>query len=343
MKLQLEKLKQLKSLGLNYIQGDTSVFVDGVRTPDKATADSLIFVSKHDLVEIALKNGARYFVKTDDLDYQWPAHVTVFSAPSVSAGLAMILPFFDTKRTRFKSSANTTVHPSARIGDNVILGPYCVIGERAIIGAGCLIGAHVVIEDDAIVGANTILHPHVFIGARSEIGTRCEIHPHTTIGSDGYGYVTDPKNGQHHKIPHLGKVVIEDNVEIGANCAIDRGTLGETRLKMGGKYDNQIHIAHNCEIGENALITASFTIAGSTKIGKQFTCGGQAGVGDHLSIADNVTLAARGGFLTDISEPGKYGGFPAVKLQSHLKITRALQDLPEIWKSWRKSSKQETK
>ncbi len=341
--MQLEKLKQLNSLGLNYIQGDTSASVDGVRTPEQATPESLIFVSKHELVELALKKGAKYFVKTHSLNFEWPNHVTVFSAPSISAGFAMILPLFDTKKSRFKNSKNTTVHESAKIGDQVILGAYTVIGERVIIGSGCLIGAHVVIEDDAIIGANTILHPHVFIGARSEVGTRCEVHPHTTIGSDGYGYVTDPKSGQHHKIPHLGKVVIEDDVEIGSNCSIDRGTLGETRLKKGGKYDNQIHIAHNCEIGENALITASFTIAGSTKIGKQFTCGGQAGIGDHLTITDNVMLAARGGFLTDITESGKYGGFPAVKLQSHLKMTKALQDLPEIWKSWRKSQKQEAK
>ena len=338
--MQLEKLNQFKSLGLIYVQGDTSLVVEGVRTPDQATANSLVFVSKHELVEQAIKRGAKAFVKTDALNYEWPENVTVFSISSISLGLAIVLPFFDTKNSRFKNSKNNSVHPSAKIGDQVVLGEYCVIGERVILGSGCLIGSHVVIEDDSIIGANTILHPHVFIGAKSEIGTRCEIHPNTTIGSDGYGYVTDPKTNMHHKIPHLGKVVIEDDVEIGANCAIDRGTLGETRLKKGGKYDNQIHIAHNCEIGENARITASFTIAGSTKIGKQFTCGGQAGIGDHLTIADNVMLAARGGFLTDVPESGNYGGFPAVKLQSHLKITRALQDLPDIWKSWRKTQKE---
>lgn len=340
--MQLNQLEKFKSHGLLHLQGPLNVEISEVKTPDQAHSESLVFVSKQELIELALAKGTKAFIQSSNLKYSWPADITVFTIPSISLGLALVLPLFDKKKSRFRTAQNHTVHPTARIGDNVIIDAYAVIGAHVIIGSGCLIGAHTVIEDYSVIGANTIIHPHVFIGSGSEIGTRCEIHPHTTLGSDGYGYVTDPSNGRHHKVPQIGRVIIEDDVEIGSNCAIDRATLSETRIKSGSKLDNLIHIAHNCEIGENALITASFTMAGSSKLGKQFVCGGQAGVGDHVTICDNVTLTARGAAVNDISEPGTYGGFPAIKLHTHLRITKAIQDLPEIWKSWRRSKKDQT-
>lgn len=335
--MQIKELLKFKSYGLVHLQGDLEAIIEQVSSPEKSNETSLIFVSKQEFVDLALSKRGRYFVKTDSLQFQFPENCTVFSAPSLSLAMALILPFFDNKRSRFENSQQNFVHPTARVGENVVIAPFAVIGARSIIGSNCMIGSGVVIENDCVIGANTCLHPQVFIGAQTEIGTRCEIHPHTTIGADGFGYVTDPQTKKHHKVPQIGKVIIEDDVEIGANCAIDRATLTATIIRKGSKLDNFIHIAHNCDIGDNAMITASFTIAGSSKIGKQFKCGGQTGVTDHVSIADDVTLAGRTGVLQSITEPGVYGGFPAMKIQKYLKTNVALDSLSDMWKDWRRS------
>ena len=335
--MQLKELLKFKSYGLVHIQGSLEVNVEQVSSPEKSNENSLIFVSKQEFVDLALSQKGRFFIKTDSLQTQFPEGCTVFSSPSLSLAMALILPFFDSKKDRFESSKQNSIHPTARIGENVVIGHFAVIGARSIIGSNCLIGAGVVIENDCVIGANTCLHPQVFIGAQTEIGTRCEIHPHTTIGADGFGYVTDPQTKKHHKVPQIGNVIIEDDVEIGANCAIDRATLTATIIRKGSKLDNFIHIAHNCDIGDNAMITASFTIAGSSKIGKQFKCGGQTGVTDHVTIADDVTLAGRTGVLQSITEPGVYGGLPAMKIQKYLKTNVALDSLSDMWKDWRRA------
>lgn len=337
--MQLTQLQAFEKYGLKYLQGPLNREVTDVLPPERAHKTSLVFVSRQEMVKQALERGAENFVKLPAVQFNFPENATVFEVPAVSLGLALVLPFFDKKAARFESSNTAHVHPTARIGDNVVLGPFAVIGANTIIGSGCKIGAHAVVENHCLIGAKTILHPHVYIGSQTEIGTECEIHSHTSIGSDGYGYVTNPADGTHHKVPQIGRVIIEDRVEIGANCAIDRATLTETRIKSGTKLDNLIHIAHNCEIGENGLITAGFAMAGSSKIGKQFITGGQSGVSDHTTITDNVTLAGRTAVLSDITEPGHYGGMPVVKAQQYLRISRALLDLPDIWKWWRKNNK----
>jgi UDP-3-O-[3-hydroxymyristoyl] glucosamine N-acyltransferase len=338
--MQLHSLIPLEKYGLKHIQGSLELQVAQVLPPDQCKPDSLVFVSKPELAALAISKGAKALIKTQSLDFSFPEEICLFEVPSVSAGLAMILPLFDKKALRFEHSSQHFVHPTAQVGADVTIGYGSSIGAGTIIGKGTKIGSQVTIENDCIIGDNCIFHPQVFVGAQTEIGKFCEIHPHTTLGSDGFGYVLDPATGISHKIPQLGKVVLEDNVEIGSNCAIDRATLTETRIRRGTKFDNLIHIAHNCDVGENSLITAGFGTAGSTKFGNRFTTGGQCATAGHLNIADNVTLAGRSVVISDIKEPGTYGGFPAVKIHQHLKTQRALLDLPEIWKFWRKETKE---
>lgn len=337
--MQLRALMPLEKYGLKHLQGSLELNVLRVLPPEQCDQNCLVFVSKPELAEMAISRGAKAIVKTTALSFSFSPQVTVFEVPSVSAGMAMILPFFDLKIKRFEHSPNHFVHPTAKIGPNVTIGYGSFIGANSIVGSGTKIGPQVTIENDCVIGENCILHPQVFIGALTEMGKSCEIHPHTTLGSDGFGYVPDPATGFAHKIPQLGRVVLEDNVEIGSNCAIDRATLTETRIRAGAKFDNLIHIAHNCDVGENSLITAGFMTAGSTKFGKQFTTGGQCASTGHITIADKVTLAGRSAVMGDITEAGSYGGFPAVKLQQFLKTQRAILDLPEIWKFWRKENK----
>lgn len=340
--MQLSSLLPLKKYGLTHIQGSLELNVLTVLPPGECDQQSLVFVSKQEFAETALSRGAKAIIKTKALDFKFPPEITVFEVPSVSAGLAMVLPFFDRKAERFENSKDNFIHPTAKVGANVTLGFGCYIGARTVIGSGTKIGAQVTVENDCTIGDNCTIHPQVFIGAYTEMGKACEIHPNTTLGSDGFGYVTDPQTKIAHKIPQIGKVVLEDNVEIGANCTIDRATLTETRIRSGAKLDNLIHIAHNCDVGENSLITAGFMTAGSSKFGKQFTTGGQCATAGHIVIADDVTLAGRSGVISDITEPGVYGGFPAIKIQRYLKNQKALTDLADIWKFWRKETKDQT-
>jgi UDP-3-O-[3-hydroxymyristoyl] glucosamine N-acyltransferase len=248
-------------------------------------------------------------------------------------GMAILLKYFDRKSVRFtqwgQRHPTALVHADAKIGEGVVLGPYCVVGAHAIIGDGCMIGAHAVIENHAHLGAGCVIHPHVFIGSACEIGRDCEIHPHTSIGSDGFGYAVEA-DGTPRKISHLGNVKIGDGVEIGSNCAIDRATLTSTYVRSGTKLDNICHIAHNCDLGENGFYTAGFMMGGSTKIGRQFVTGGCSVVTSHVTLADNVVLAGRSSVTNDVPNAGPYGGYPLQPLKEALKTAVSIGHLNEM-------------
>jgi len=250
--------------------------------------------------------------------------------------MAILLRHFDGKRERFaqwgERHPTAVVHPSATLGHDVLLGPYCVIGARASVGDGCCIGAHTVIENGAQIGPGTILHPHVFVGADCEIGRDCEIHPHTSIGSDGFGYAVGASR-RPQKIPHLGNVRIGDEVEIGSNCAIDRAKLSSTWIRSGTKLDNICHIAHNCDLGEDGFYTAGFMMAGSTRIGRRFMAGGNSVVSAHLTLADDVVLAGRSTVTSDVREPGHYAGYPLQPIKDAMRTLASLGQLSEMRRS----------
>jgi UDP-3-O-[3-hydroxymyristoyl] glucosamine N-acyltransferase len=221
--------------------------------------------------------------------------------------------------------------PSAQVDPSAAIGPYAVIGPDVVIGRHTTIGAHSIVEQGSSIGDETVIHPSVYIGHSVQIGNRCEIYPNTTIGKEGYGYAHDQK-GNHYKIPHQGGVVLEDDVHIGANCAIDRGTFGETRIEFGTKIDNQCHIGHNCKIGRNGLLTAHLAMAGSSEVGDNFICGGKTAITGHIKITNNVQLAALSGVGKNIDQPGQYGGNPLLPLQEFIKTKVALTHLTEMRK-----------
>ncbi len=197
------------------------------------------------------------------------------------------------------------IHPGAKVkGDSVYIAPYVVIDEDAEIDEGCMVYAHVYVGKSVKIGKNTILLPGAKIMNNCEIGSNCVIGPGTVIGGDGFGYVLH--NGEFLKFPQIGRVIIEDFVEIGANVTIDRGALDDTIIKRGTKIDNLVQIGHNVEIGENTLICGQAGIAGSAKIGSYCVLGGQAGVRDHVRITDFVRIAGKSGVLNSILEKGDF-------------------------------------
>jgi UDP-3-O-[3-hydroxymyristoyl] glucosamine N-acyltransferase len=226
------------------------------------------------------------------------------------------------------------IHPSAIVAASACvdpgahIGPFCVIGKNVQIGPQAALHGGNHVGADSVIGAQSQLFPNVVLYPQTQIGRRVRVHAGAVIGSDGFGYVVD--GGVHRKIPQVGQVIIQDDVEIGANVTIDRGALGPTIIGQGTKIDNLVQIAHNVVIGEKCLVVAQVGIAGSTKIGKNTTLAGQAGLTGHLKIGDNVTVAAQSGVMRDIPDGGKWLGAPAQPDRQAKRQMIALQQLPEL-------------
>jgi UDP-3-O-[3-hydroxymyristoyl] glucosamine N-acyltransferase len=228
------------------------------------------------------------------------------------------------------------IHPSAviarsaTIGNDVAIGAHVVIGERTRIEDRTTISHGTVLSDDVHIGEDSVLYANVTVREQCIIGKRAIIHSGSVIGSDGFGFAPTADKS-YEKIPQRGIVFIEDDVEIGANCTIDRATIGETRICHGAKLDNLIHIAHNVVVGENTVIAAQTGISGSTKIGKNCMIGGQVGIVGHVEIADDIILGAQSGISKSLTGSGKtYFGYPAKELHQSLRIEAALRQLPEL-------------
>lgn len=325
-----EIIKDLNPQEIKYESGPLSNVVIQVTVPERAIASSLVFVSTLEQATALSHTPPAAVIAHSKLNAVFPSSTCVFRSHNIPLAMATVLPLFDGKMNRFRQEERihptAEIHPSAHIGKNTLVGPHVIIGEHAWIGDECTIGANTVIENSSRIGSFTIVHPQVYIGSHCEMGSHCEIHPHTTIGSDGYGYATD-KHGIHHKIPQLGKVVIHDRVEIGANVAIDRATLTETVIGEGTKIDNLCHIAHNVKIGRGCFLTAGFMVAGSSTLGDYVVCGGNTVVADHVNISNHVTLAGASVVLSDIPEEGQYGGHPLVPMRDYLRSLAQLKKL----------------
>jgi UDP-3-O-[3-hydroxymyristoyl] glucosamine N-acyltransferase len=224
----------------------------------------------------------------------------------------------------------------AVVGTGVVLGPDPTVHAYAVISDGARIGCRVTLYPGVFIGANSVIgddvviHPNVTILESVAIGSRVIIHSGTVIGSDGFGFVTD--GGRHHKIPQVGGVIIEDDVEIGAICTVDRATLGNTVIRKGTKLDNMVHIAHNVTIGEHCLFAAQVGIAGSSTLGSYVVMGGQAGAVDHITIGDRVMVGGGSGVTRDMDAGQVVAGFPAIPIRDWLKAQAIFSKLPELKK-----------
>jgi len=256
---------------------------------------------------------------------------TLIKVENAYESFASLLRLVDQARPR-----KTGIHPSAvieasaKVGSDVYIGPYTYIGENAVIGDKCAIYPHVYIGDSTKVGANSILNPGVKVYHECVIGSGCIIHAGSVIGSDGFGFAPQSEN-EYMKIPQLGNVILEDNVEIGANVTIDRATMGSTIIRKGVKLDNLIQIGHNVEVGENTVMAAQTGISGSTKIGKNCMFGGQVGLAGHIKIANGTKIGAQSGILSEIKEENTAViGTPVIEIRNFMKSSILFKRLPEL-------------
>ena len=256
---------------------------------------------------------------------------TLIKVDNAYEAFASLLQLVEQSRPKKKGIHSAAIiEPSAEIGSEVYIGPYAYIGENCKVSDGCSVYPHVYMGDNTRLGKECIVYPGVKIYHDCIIGENCIIHAGTVIGSDGFGFAPHSEN-EFMKIPQIGNVVIEDNVEIGANVAIDRATVGSTIIHKGVKLDNLIQIGHNVEIGENTVMAGQTGIAGSTKVGKNCMVGGQVGIAGHLKIADGTKIGAQSGIPGDIrKENSVLIGTPAIEHKDFLRSSVIFRKLPEL-------------
>jgi len=256
---------------------------------------------------------------------------TLIKVENAYESFASLLQLVDQARPRKKGIHPTAViEPSAMLGKDVYIGAHAYIGENCRIGDNCSVYPNVYIGDTTVVGDNCILYPGVAVYHDCVIGSSCIIHAGSVIGSDGFGFAPQTENS-YMKIPQLGNVILEDNVEIGANVAIDRATMGSTVIRRGVKLDNLIQIGHNVEVGENTVMAGQCGVAGSSKIGRNCMFGGQVGIAGHIKIADGTKIGAQAGIPSDVkTENSVLLGTPGIDHRDFLRSSILFKRLPEM-------------
>lgn len=229
---------------------------------------------------------------------------------------------------------SSQIHPSAKIGTQVRIGAFAKIGPHVVIGDGTTIYAHSFIGSNVIIGRDCEIHPFVTLWDHVQIGNLVKIFSGTVIGSDGFGFFE--KDGRHHEMPQIGKVRIEDDVRIGANCTIDRATLGETVIARGTKIDNLVHVGHNTRVGKNVLLCAQVGLSGSVVIEDSAALGGQVGIGDGVTVGSRARMGGQSGSSTNVAGDATYFLTPATPIRETVKIVKYLRKLPEIWERLKK-------
>jgi UDP-3-O-[3-hydroxymyristoyl] glucosamine N-acyltransferase len=314
------------------VQGDPEHRVSGIAPLDRAGPTDLTFLASVKYAKLLAACEAGAVLVTPELaGTPGPCANRIVVAKPHDAMLAILPRLYRAPERPFIGVHETAVvDPSAEVDADVCVEAFVVIGRGARVGAGSWIGSHTVIGDGVEVGAATRLFPHVTLYPGTRLGARVAIHAGTRIGSDGFGYVY--ANGAHQKVPHVGGCVIGDDVEIGANCAIDRGSIDQTVIGDGTKLDNLVHVAHNVRIGRLCLLAAQVGIAGSSRIEDGAILGGQVGVSGHLTIGSRATLAAQAGVISDIPAGELWSGYPARPHKQSLRGSAAVAKLPDLLK-----------
>jgi UDP-3-O-[3-hydroxymyristoyl] glucosamine N-acyltransferase len=324
------KLTALASLVHGEIIGNQDIDISGVSGILEAQEGDITFLSSAKYVKDLPGCKASCLIVKEPLK---ETGITQLKVSNPYLAYAKLLEHFYVKpQEPIGISKHAFVSDKARLGKNVSVFPFAYIADGVTIGDGTVVFPYVYVGENATIGVDCILYPHVTLQERIRIGNRVIIHAGSVIGSDGFGYVFD--GGIYHKIPQVGSVVIEDDVEIGSNVSVDRATTGDTIIGKGTKIDNLSQIAHNVRIGNNTIIIAQVGIGGSTEIGDYVTLAGQVGVADHTKIDSQTMIGAQSGVMGTISRGG-YSGSPAMPHREWLKAQAVFSRLPELQKKIR--------
>ncbi|MBN9349939.1 MAG: UDP-3-O-(3-hydroxymyristoyl)glucosamine N-acyltransferase [Chitinophagaceae bacterium] len=326
--------QQIAALIQGRIEGDPEVKVRSFGRLENATAGQIAFFSNPKYEEYLYSTQASIIIVNESLEPEHPIGATLIKVKDAYSAFASLLSEYEKiKRQNLVGIQQPVfIHPTAKIGDNVFIGAFSYIGENVVIRDHVKIYPQVFLGSNVVIDHDSILFAAVKVQHDCVIGSHVSIHAGTVIGSDGFGYAPQA-DGTYKKIPQIGNVVIEDNVEIGSNCTIDRSTIGSTVIRAGAKLDNLIQIAHNVEIGNNTVIAAQSGISGSTKVGKNVMIGGQVGIVGHIQIADGAKINAQSGVSKSIKQENMaVTGTPAFEYTHALRSQSLSRNLPTLEK-----------
>ena len=312
------------------IEGDPEITISKLSKIEEGEPGSLSFLANPLYTQYIYTTKASIVIVNNSFVAEHPVGATMIRVESADIAFAKLLENYNRIKYDKKGiSEHSVISSSASLGINVYIGEFAVIGDRVVIGNNVKIYPHAFIDDNTMVDDNTILFSGVKIYSDNKIGKNCIIHAGSVIGADGFRF--NQQDGRNIKVPQIGNVIIQDDVEIGSNCTIDRATFGSTVIRKGVKLDNLIHIAHNVEIGENTCIAAGTGIAGSVKVGKNCMISGHVSVTNHVTIADGTMLGGATGVSRSLTKPGQaYLGAPALEVSKFRRSIALFRNLPEL-------------
>ncbi len=331
------KLKSIAELLDGTLSGDEDIEISGVAKIEEAKQGDITFISNSKYRKYLSSTKASAVIIDDKVGEVDFPHIKVDDA---YVGFVFLLKAFSPQPHNYIRgiSENAHIENSAQIGESVAIAPHVYIGPDVVIGKETIIYPGVVLLKNVRIGARCVLYPNVSIREDCIVGDRVILHNGVVVGSDGFGFA--PRGEKYLKIPQLGNVIVENDVEIGANTTIDRATLGSTIIRAGSKLDNLVQIAHNVHVGANTVIASQTGIAGSSEVGKHVTIGGQVGITGHIKVGDHAMIAAQSGITKDIPEKTVMFGTPALPLTQRKRIDVSLRHLPEMVKRLKQLEKE---
>lgn len=325
------KAEQIANFIGGRVEGDPNASVHTFAKIEEGVNGAISFLSNPKYTHYIYDTDSSIVIVNEDVVLEHPVKPTLIRVQNAYESIAKLLQLYDASKPKKKGIApQAYIAESAKIGDDCYIGAFACIGENTVIGKGCEIHPHAVIGDNVKIGDNCKIFPNTTIYEGCKLGNNVTIHAGSVIGADGFGFA--PNAEGYDKIPQIGIVTIEDNVEIGANTCVDRSTMGSTIIRKGVKLDNLVQVAHNVEIGENTVMSAQVGIAGSTKVGSWCMFGGQVGLAGHIHVGDKTFLGAQSGVPGSLKGNETLIGTPPMNPRGYFKSQAIFRRLPDMYK-----------
>lgn len=331
--------QQIAELIKGRVEGDKDAKVSSFAKIEEGHEGAISFLSNKKYLHYIYETKSSVVLVDESLALERNVNCTLIRVKSAYEAVAQLLQLYESMKPRKRGISDLAfIEPTATIGKDCYIGPFAYVGPKCVIGDNSIIHPHAALGDNVIVGKNTEIHSNAVIYHDCKVGNRCILHAGCVIGADGFGFA--PSENGYDKIPQIGIVTIEDDVEIGANTCVDRSTMGSTFIRNGVKLDNLVQIAHNTDIGANTVMSSQVGVAGSTKVGEWCMFGGQVGISGHITIGNKVMLGAQSGVPGSIKDGQQLIGTPPMEMRSYFKSQAIFRRLPEMYNEINKLRKE---
>lgn len=331
--------QQIAELIKGRVEGDKDAKVSSFAKIEEGHEGAISFLSNKKYLHYIYETKSSVVLVDESLELERNVNCTLIRVKSAYEAVAQLLQLYESMKPRKRGISDLAfIDPTATIGEDCYIGPFAYVGQKCVIGDNSIIHPHAALGDNVIVGKNTEIHSNAVIYHDCKVGNRCILHAGCVIGADGFGFA--PSENGYDKIPQIGIVTIEDDVEIGANTCVDRSTMGSTFIRNGVKLDNLVQIAHNTDIGANTVMSSQVGVAGSTKVGEWCMFGGQVGISGHITIGNKVMLGAQSGVPGSIKDGQQLIGTPPMEMRSYFKSQAIFRRLPEMYNEINKLRKE---